>query len=304
MIKMRGDQSTPPSKKKRGGVENPSTDLIKNMMKLSPQDIDIPIPDLPKTTDDVEGFMSAYRVRLELAQAAVGLEQLELEREKVEFERQQMLRQSLREQTEIEILLSQKLNHELDLQRSSLDLEAMNRQSRKALASPDQTLIYQFFSPVTSETVGQAMQTLTHWSAIHPKKPIEFQISSQGGSALDGLALYDFLTTLKQKGHIITTTGLGCVASMASVLLQAGDIRTLGASSFIMVHEVEWTGAGKLSTLVDEHEFNQRLQAKILDILCQKSNIGTEQLEAMFKKKDVWLSAEECLLNGLIDKII
>ena len=43
-----------------------------------------------------------------------------------------------------------------------------------------------------------------------------------------GLALYDFIQTLRRKGHKVTTVSYGMAASMAGILLQAGDVRVMG----------------------------------------------------------------------------
>ena len=65
-----------------------------------------------------------------------------------------------------------------------------------------------------------------------------------GGYITDGLALYDHLQELKLRGHHLTTIGLGAVASMGPVLLQAGSHRVLGANAFLMLHEAS-AGTGR-----------------------------------------------------------
>jgi ATP-dependent protease ClpP protease subunit len=56
-------------------------------------------------------------------------------------------------------------------------------------------------------------------------RPITITINSPGGSVMDGLALYDKILRLRRKGTPIETRATGLVASMATILLQAGDVR-------------------------------------------------------------------------------
>ena len=67
---------------------------------------------------------------------------------------------------------------------------------------------------------------------------MEIVFSSPGGGIISGFELFDFMQDLRSKGHKITTGSLGYAASMAGILLQAGDVRWIGHQSWMIYFPV------------------------------------------------------------------
>jgi ATP-dependent protease ClpP protease subunit len=84
---------------------------------------------------------------------------------------------------------------------------------------------YYFMSQVDEKSVRQCMSALALWERLKPGKEISITFSSPGGSLVEGFALFDYITMLRRKGHKVETGALGMAASMAGILLQAGDVR-------------------------------------------------------------------------------
>ena len=276
---------------------------LSEVVGISPESINIPLTKSPTTPDEVEPFMENYRVRLELAQAIVALEQMELEREKVLQERDRMQAETKRLAQESAMLDAQRMKFEAEHAVAEIDLATAKREQARALALPEQTLIYPFFEEVSETAVRDAINTLGHWSKMHPGADMEIQISTAGGTVLDGLALYDYIQILRGRGHKVKTIALGCAASMGTVLLQAGDERVMGASAFIMMHEVSYEARGRLSEQVDAAGVTAKLQRRVLEILCHRSTLTPRKVQGLWKRRDHWASADEALKLGLIDKI-
>jgi ATP-dependent Clp endopeptidase proteolytic subunit ClpP len=156
---------------------------------------------------------------------------------------------------------------------------------------------------VTGRSVDTWLDVLNHWERRDPGEPIEITINPPGGSVLDGLALYDAILRLRRKGHHVTTRGTGLIASMATILMQAGDERILDANSWFMIHEVSAGSRGTVSEMEDQAAFVKRLNGRLMDILAERSTLTKKQILARTKKKDDWLSADEAVGFGFADKV-
>ena len=71
----------------------------------------------------------------------------------------------------------------------------------------------------------------------------------------------------RNKGHKITTGSLGYAASMAGILLQAGDVRWIGHQSWMMIHRAAFGAYGKTFEIEDEVRFVRRIEERIFNII-------------------------------------
>jgi ATP-dependent Clp protease protease subunit len=147
------------------------------------------------------------------------------------------------------------------------------------------------------------LDALQHWERRDPGEPVSIDINSPGGSVTDGLALYDQILRMRRKGHYITTRGLGVVASMAGVLLQAGDVRCMDARAKLLIHEGGGGVVGTVGEIEDYKTFSDMLRDDILNILAERSNLTKRQIANRWKRKDWWLSADEALRLGFVDVV-
>ncbi len=118
-----------------------------------------------------------------------------------------------------------------------------------------------------------------------------------------GFRLFDFIQDLRRRGHHVTTVAMGMAASMGSILLQAGDKRVVTQNSFVMIHEISTGAQGKVGDIEDTMELVQKMSERANIILANRSKLTPLQVKNMQKRKDVWLSAEDCLKNGFVDEI-
>lgn len=156
---------------------------------------------------------------------------------------------------------------------------------------------------VNGLTADKWIGALQHWELRDPGEPIEITVNSPGGSVLHGLALYDTILRLRRKGHHITTRGTGLIASMATILMQAGDTRILDANSWFMIHEVSAGAMGTTSDMEEQVAFVKRLNDRLHGILAERSTLTKKQILNRTKKKDDWLSADEAVALGFADVV-
>lgn len=192
---------------------------------------------------------------------------------------------------------------EMEAQFVSIELKKKKQQHARDMAHDEENYVYRFSGEVSRTTCVQCMRKLTEWSRINPKCSIEIIFSSPGGSIIDGFELFDHIQDLRNKGHHITTGTLGMAASMAGILLQAGDTRWVGHQAWIMIHRAAFGAYGKTYEIEDEVEFVKRIEERILDIFTSRTKLTKQKIKKNWDRKDWWISAEEAKELKLVDEI-
>lgn len=188
-------------------------------------------------------------------------------------------------------------------QEIALTLEKKQREERREKAQDEENMVYRFNTVVDKTHVNDCMHKLTQWSRRHPKCDMEIVFSSGGGSIIDGFVLFDFIQELRGRGHKVTTGSLGMAASMAGILLQAGDHRWMGHQAWMMIHRAAFGAIGKTFEIEDEVAWIKRIEDRILEIFEKKSSLTRTKIKRNWDRKDWWISSDEALEMGLIDEI-
>jgi ATP-dependent Clp protease protease subunit len=159
---------------------------------------------------------------------------------------------------------------------------------------------------VNSHSANSIIMQLLVLSAEDSEADIHFYINSPGGSVVDGLALFDTMCAIPND---VVTICLGSAASMGSFLLSGGTQgkRYSLPNSRLMYHQV-MSGISAGTQFVDmETSVNEtkKLYEKLNSYL-SKFTGGKINFEEMKKRtdRDWWLSPEEAISEGFIDKII
>ena len=192
---------------------------------------------------------------------------------------------------------------ELEAEFASLELKKRKDDIARHDADDAENHVYRFSGEVSRSTCLQCMRKLTEWSRIDPKCDIEIIFSSPGGSIIDGFELFDHIQHLRNQGHHITTGTLGMAASMAGILLQAGDTRWVGHQAWVMIHRAAFGAWGKTHEIEDEVEFVKRIEERCLDIFACRSKLTKAKIKKNWDRKDWWISAEEAKDLKLVDEI-
>ena len=134
------------------------------------------------------------------------------------------------------------------------------------------------------------------------QKDIFLYINSPGGSVTAGLAIYDTMQYIKPDVSTICT---GQAASMGAFLLAAGakGKRIALPNSSVMIHQPLGGVQGQATDIQIHANEILRIRKKMNEILARC--IGqTEEKVAADTERDNFLTAEEALRYGLIDRII
>ena len=194
---------------------------------------------------------------------------------------------------------------ELEGNLKEIELAQAKRNEEILLASQERAGRFNLVGVIMEHTVHELMVRLENWSQRNPGATVEIVLNSPGGSVLDGLALVDYLTLMQSRGHKIRIVATGMAASMAGVLLQVADERVITKHGYFGMHEVSsYVGMANTSQAEDHLKFTKELQSRLVDILCAKSSLSKPKLTTMWKRKDIWVSADRALDMGLVDEII
>jgi ATP-dependent Clp endopeptidase proteolytic subunit ClpP len=254
-------------------------------------------------------------INLELKKAQAS--KLKAEAKKIETESEILSNQKKKQAVDIEkvkielnkqkiILKKEELSlaqNEIEFKLKQIQLEDKLDFVNRKEASDERNFLYRFNDKVSKDTVRHCMETLTEWHRLDPECAIEIIFSSPGGSIIDGFELFDFLQDLRNKGHHLTTGTLGYAASMAGVLLQAGDVRWVGQQAWVMIHRAAFGAWGKTYEIEDEVNFIKRIEERILAIFTSRSSLTKSKIKRNWDRKDWWISADEALNMGLVDEI-
>ena len=143
---------------------------------------------------------------------------------------------------------------------------------------------------------------LLYLEAKAPQKDITIYINSPGGSVTAGLAIYD---TMNYVSCDVNTICIGMAASMGAFLLSSGTKgkRFSLPSSEIMIHQPLGGAQGQASDIKIQAEHILATKKKLNTILAKNTGKTFEELERD-TDRDNYLSAEEALCYGIIDKIL
>lgn len=187
---------------------------------------------------------------------------------------------------------------------AEIEVAEMEAKESDRLARPGIHREFTIDEPLMPDTVGAYINVLEHWERRDPGQPITIRVNSPGGSVTDGFALFDTILRLRRKGHKITMVGQGMVASMATVLLQAGDERILDKNAWFMIHEGSAGMQGKSRDMRATMRFMDQLEDRILDILAERSKLNKRQIQQRWKdNSEDYMTADEALKLGFVDRV-
>ena len=176
---------------------------------------------------------------------------------------------------------------------------------------------YDFFSRLLSDRIvflGEEVSDVSasliiaqmlFLEAQDPGRDIQLYINSPGGSVTAGFAIYDTMQYIKCD---VSTICIGLAASFGAFLLAGGakGKRIALPNAEIMIHQPAIHGNGVQGQATDikiVSDHMQKSKQRLNRILAENTGKTIEEI-ARDTERDNYMSAEEALKYGLIDKII
>jgi ATP-dependent Clp protease protease subunit len=145
---------------------------------------------------------------------------------------------------------------------------------------------------------------MLHLESADSEKDIHFYINSPGGVITSGMAIYDVMQFVKPD---VCTYVMGQACSMGSFLAQAGTKgkRYILPHARHMIHQPSGGASGMQSDIEIQYKEITQMKKMLTDLYVQHNTAG--KTYADFERdmdRDTFMSAEEALAYGLVDKII
>ena len=163
------------------------------------------------------------------------------------------------------------------------------------------------------DILGEISESVNSYNVVQREisnakgKELNLVISSGGGSVTEGMAIADLIANYPEE---TTATGIGLVASIATVVLLSADKVKMTENAFMMIHRPWSYTMGNADELEATAELLDKMEAKLLDIYTAsvikrkgKQNDLENKISEMMAA-ETWLTAQEALEFGFIDEIV
>ncbi|MHB8972796.1 MAG: head maturation protease, ClpP-related [Pirellulaceae bacterium] len=156
------------------------------------------------------------------------------------------------------------------------------------------------FSDVSARWGFSSKELAEALKGVSKNTPIDVYINSPGGEVFDGLAIYNLLAERQN----VTTIVTGIAASIASVILLAGQTRKIYDNAMVMIHNPLFASlSGNRVELENQIDLLKKTEANVFSVYSSRTGNSSEQISDWLTK-DTYFSAEEALAYGFVTEII
>lgn len=155
---------------------------------------------------------------------------------------------------------------------------------------------------VNETTASLVVAQLLFLESEDPNKDIQLYINSPGGMVTAGMAIYDTMQYIKCD---VSTICIGMAASMGAFLLAGGakGKRFALPNAEVMIHQPSGGAQGQATDIKIVADHISKTKSKLNEILAANTGQPLSVIE-VDTERDNYMSAEEAVQYGLIDKVI
>ena len=157
-------------------------------------------------------------------------------------------------------------------------------------------------SEIDDDVANSIVAQLLLLDSENPDKDIMLYINSPGGVITAGMAIYDTMKLIKAD---VSTICLGDAASMGAFLLSAGTKgkRLALPNARIMIHQPLGGAKGQATDIEIEAKEILRMKTMLCTLMAEHTGQTVDKIK-QDTERDNFMTAEEALKYGLIDKIV
>lgn len=158
-----------------------------------------------------------------------------------------------------------------------------------------------FIGTSIDDDVANVIQAqLLYLQSLDDKADISLYLNTPGGIVSAGLGIYDTMQIISPKVNTICT---GLTASMGSILLSAGEKRSILPHAQVMIHQPLGGVTGQASDIIIKAEEIRKCRDGLCNILAEHTK---QPFDKVFQDmdRDHWFTAQEAVDYGLVDKIL
>lgn len=153
---------------------------------------------------------------------------------------------------------------------------------------------------IDNDVANVIQAQLLYLQSLDDKADISLYLNTPGGIVSAGLGIYDTMQIISPKVNTICT---GLAASMGSILLAAGEKRSILPHARVMIHQPLGGISGQASDILIEAEEIRKCRDELCNILSEHTK---QSFDKVFQDmdRDHWFTAQEAVDYGLVDKIL
>jgi len=157
-------------------------------------------------------------------------------------------------------------------------------------------------SAIDDDVANSVIAQLLFLAADDPEKDIHLYINSPGGSVTAGMGIFDTMQYIKPE---VSTICMGMAASMGSLLLTAGakGKRFALPNAEVMIHQPLGGVRGQATDIKIHADWILKTKQKLNQIYVERTGQPYDKIDRD-TYRDYFMSADEALAYGLIDKVI
>ena len=190
-----------------------------------------------------------------------------------------------------------------------LNLEQLIAEQQARRQELDRQGVY-FIGDITDEQAERFSKSLLLMSIErqgNPNVPITLYLNSGGGSVGSGLAMIQMMDEVRRLyGVKIHTVITGYAYSMGAIVFQAGDRRTMGKYSTMMLHSSSWTLSGQDERIFQDYaKLAEHFRRIVAELFARRTGMRSPEWweRYIYSGRDRFLSAAECLKLRLADEV-
>lgn len=158
-----------------------------------------------------------------------------------------------------------------------------------------------------AERFSKALLLMAIARQRNPAKPITIYINSGGGSVGAGLAMMQMMEDVRCLYAVrVNTIITGYAYSMGAIVFQAGDHRTMGIYSTMMLHSSQWMLSGEDEKVFEDYaKLADHYRRIVADLFARRTGLRSARWweRFIYSGRDRFLSAAECLKLRLVDEV-
>lgn len=154
--------------------------------------------------------------------------------------------------------------------------------------------------PIDDDLTNGVIAQMIYLDSIDTKLPINIYINTPGGGVYNGLAIYDISKIIKAP---IRTVCIGMAASMGAILMLMGEERCATKHSRVMIHQPMGGAYGQATEIKIVTKEIEKIEKELYQIISEKTKKTFAEVAADCDR-DYWMTSEESLKYGIINKIL
>ena len=156
--------------------------------------------------------------------------------------------------------------------------------------------------PIVPETANLIVAQFLFLASEDPKKDVSFYINSPGGQVSAGFAILDTMNHIQPH---VSTVCVGMAASMAAVLLSAGEKgkRYALPNAEVMIHQPHGGAEGMAADIEITARQILKLRDRLNKVLAKNTGQKLDKIEKDVDR-DFFMTAEESVKYGVVDKVL